>query len=931
MKAAQVLLLDTPKKLVVDERRDDDTTSDNPTNKRQQLDEDISSNAAATGRVIKWSDNSTVVIAILTSCWYYSSSITAISTQLILNKQKQDDGKQEVILAALVLTSLQLLIGSAVGKLTLHFVSYYYDHSTLSPIKGGDHQSQKQYPLGLLHGLGCICTNVGFGFGSASLVQIVKLLEPIETLILCVVIQYMTYSGINSFTDTISQIVPFRKAIATLIIISGTFMLLSQKSLELNTYSLLFALGSGMCMSLRNVIKKKIEKRGDKNHTVVPTIPNGIQDFLSITISATMPTVLITIVMLVYNHQLASSILYKIINNNSGVLMKAVFCHCIYNMASISVLGFTSAPAHSLLNVGKRIINVLAATMFFHIPLSFVGKIGMLVAATGALLYNDIWLLVFTSKIDNNRMQHRRYFTRLLMCIIVVATFSTNNISPFLSTKATSNVQYLRHSKATTEAYWIWGVDADVPPETTLMLKSIISDESVEKLHIYCGTRQCYETIISMEVISQQEDLIQLNFLRVPDISYRTKVLNTYLASQEMLAILRLQLPGLLFEHFIQLGSILAVLEQSIAVSKKGRHIYLDPLMPACAAEEVLSLPSSDGVQIIYSEEDSSASNYMTQLSWVRSIVVDNINTGALTQAVSALERLLYRPRGEELVVGQLSDDWERVICKEDGLSCIPIFRALSRSESCSYSLLSQSLATQLTSHFYLPGYGSHAGCPSQPRQSLRQLYEFAEGDVYQTLAALQFVPRVDNFIDVNVGYPSFDEVMRMPNRKWKKGSHSIVCEHTEKCKRWYGKKVQSESLDGCLINDSFSGWSNKWPDNPGNNGSVYFITAARWFEHFDEGTTHSWPPPDHIKPIFVGHRIEKKPSENMLQWMRKHQEETNTAVGARDTYSQGLLCKSGISAMVKSFYAFSSFHVFVITTNNLLLHDIPSLQVILP
>jgi len=126
------------------------------------------------------SENSTVIIAILTSCWYYSSSITAISTQLILNKQKQDDG--EVILAALVLTSLQLLIGSAVGKLTLHFV--YYDHSPSSPIKGGDHQSQKQYPLGLLHGLGCICTNFGFGFGSASLVQIVKLLEPIETLIL---------------------------------------------------------------------------------------------------------------------------------------------------------------------------------------------------------------------------------------------------------------------------------------------------------------------------------------------------------------------------------------------------------------------------------------------------------------------------------------------------------------------------------------------------------------------------------------------------------------------------------------------------------------------------------------------------------------------------------------------------------------------------
>lgn len=69
-----------------------------------------------------------------------------------------------------------------------------------------------------------------------------------------------------------------------------------------------------------------------------------------------------------------------------------------------------------------EIVNVLAATMFFHIPLSFVGKIGMLVAATGALLYNDIWLLVLTNKIDN----HRRYFTRLLMWIIVMTTSLTS-------------------------------------------------------------------------------------------------------------------------------------------------------------------------------------------------------------------------------------------------------------------------------------------------------------------------------------------------------------------------------------------------------------------------------------------------------------------------------------------------------------------------
>ena len=107
---------------------------------------------------------------------------------------------------------------------------------------------------------------------------------------------------------------------------------------------------------------------------------------------AAVPSLAVTVICWAYNypsiHSIFSSLLNKE-NDTSKYVARAVVFHCLYNIFSITVLCLTSATTHSLLNVGKRIVNVLAAAAYFGVSLSASGKGGISLAALGAFLYND--------------------------------------------------------------------------------------------------------------------------------------------------------------------------------------------------------------------------------------------------------------------------------------------------------------------------------------------------------------------------------------------------------------------------------------------------------------------------------------------------------------------------------------------------------------
>jgi len=220
----------------------------------------------------------------------------------------------------------------------------------------------------MLHYVGCVCTNIGFAYGSASLVQVIKLREPIETLILAVLVHIVRSQG-KTDCSTMGEVVSLRQVFGTLVIIGGTSMLLGQNSMDLNSWSIVAALASGFCMSCRNVLKKSTAAKGKKllpnmtessknDAACIDIFMKGIVSFASITILAAISAIAVifsTMAIGIISPKIVSSFF----ENPDQALTKAVLFHCFYNIASITVLSLTSVLLHSLLNVGKRIVNVL--------------------------------------------------------------------------------------------------------------------------------------------------------------------------------------------------------------------------------------------------------------------------------------------------------------------------------------------------------------------------------------------------------------------------------------------------------------------------------------------------------------------------------------------------------------------------------------------
>ena len=393
-----------------------------------------------------------MLVSFFTTCWYYSSSKCAIASQRLVQEYRAlaDNGTASFspfpIMA--VLTALQLFAGLAISyPLHLLLTSTTSDHS-IRQMKfiSVDAYSKIGMAVGNFHFFGCLCTNMGYAFGSASVVQVIKLLEPIETLLLTAVMN-VTILKIRAFHN-----ITIVKASSVLIIVFGTSLLLAQKGVgkHVNYHSVLFALISGFSMASRNVVKKasvsmaasnavKNESNGDDSSVVeeneegkasstsagastdeprntnkvsegisnVKTwrhiAVNGITNFASITIIGSMPALVCLLFAEMLQIKMTSSsslnsststvegsiVQWMLLSPTAGRKgLEAALSHGMFNLASVSVLSLITAQSHSLLNVGKRICNVLYAAVVFHEPIGRNGTMGLCIAAIGGILYS---------------------------------------------------------------------------------------------------------------------------------------------------------------------------------------------------------------------------------------------------------------------------------------------------------------------------------------------------------------------------------------------------------------------------------------------------------------------------------------------------------------------------------------------------------------
>ena len=382
-----------------------------------------------------------ILVSLVIGFWYFASSINVVASQKLFEGLKAEpllqQGLEElnasssrnatgIIFLAVLLTILQLLVGGLLSLLILLVFDGPTNRTSVLPHKHQPSQARiskriefcRQFQIldlliGCLHCFGCICTNIGYGYGSASVVQVIKLLEPIETLLLTALVQV-----------SLAVLSP-RKVFSTVTIVGGTYMLLSNPSLQINPTSVFFAIGSGICMASRNVFSKKRQAAGEEDEGLADNalrsnLLKGMKKFATITMTSAFSAIAFGFCLALTNLPLMKLLIPHLMKAPPKILNQSIVFHCLSNLAAISVLCWTSATTHSLLNVGKRIANVTIASIAFHAPLTVTGKIGLGVAAIGGCIYNDNIAMAIRSQFDHTTTSKRQYIVWGLAILLLV-------------------------------------------------------------------------------------------------------------------------------------------------------------------------------------------------------------------------------------------------------------------------------------------------------------------------------------------------------------------------------------------------------------------------------------------------------------------------------------------------------------------------------
>mmetsp|Transcript_18126 Transcript_18126/g.34394 ORF Transcript_18126/g.34394 Transcript_18126/m.34394 type:complete len:530 (+) Transcript_18126:136-1725(+) len=324
----------------------------------------------------------------------------------------------------LIITTLQLLVGAMLGALLLQATLSYDRQNKQGLTIYHLFQESVQKPtftieanLSILHALGSSFTNLGFLWGKASLVQIIKLLEPFETLV-------WSHLLLPRTTKESSQALRVGVVSGMSVVVGAALSLLHMNHhAPTQIQAVIFATLSGLTLSLRNVLTRKVHHAHKDLETAKKRLDRHDSNMTTIsTISSTSSTTTTTTTntghdeLTQFEKSLWQFTQLSLLSGKSLAILTAVtwavlYCglditvthdqlwgnllhdpalllwHALYNIFSYVVLGSTSALTHSLLNAGKRVYSILLAILVFHEPLQLDTWLGLLMVGLGGIWY----------------------------------------------------------------------------------------------------------------------------------------------------------------------------------------------------------------------------------------------------------------------------------------------------------------------------------------------------------------------------------------------------------------------------------------------------------------------------------------------------------------------------------------------------------------
>lgn len=321
------------------------------------------------------------------AAWYLTNGFNGIALQSYAKRIRESAGEMTLTSASstmAVVTAMQLGLGACIGYTILLILSFFLNRKTPS-FRSILTLNHDEIVAGSLHGIGSVCTNLGFMFGSASLVQILKLLEPFETLALS---QLMIPEEGRITHGVVSSM---------LVLVGAAVSLIRIRSDSPHPYSVLFAVLSGCTLSCRNVLQRRQHRASsvsDNNKSTnsssiasepatetadsqLQKVERSLQQFTKLSLHSCFMSSILGVAL-----HAASPAAVHLLN------WKVLTWHPLYNIFSMITLGFCSALTHSLLNAGKRVFAILMAILWFGEDFSIATVFGLLTVAGGGAWYS---------------------------------------------------------------------------------------------------------------------------------------------------------------------------------------------------------------------------------------------------------------------------------------------------------------------------------------------------------------------------------------------------------------------------------------------------------------------------------------------------------------------------------------------------------------
>ena len=313
------------------------------------------------------------------AAWYLTNGFNGIALQSYAKRIRESQGMTltSTMSTMAVVTSMQLGFGACIGYVLLLVLSFFLQRVTPS-LTSMVTLNRDEIFAGSLHGVGSVCTNLGFMFGSASLVQILKLLEPFETLAL----SELLIPEEGRITQGVVS--------SMIVLVGAAVSLIRIRPEPPHPYSVLFAILSGCTLSCRNVLQRRQHraKEGTSGTTVavadtvdsqLAKMERSIQQFTKLSLQSSILSGILGLVL-----QLVSPAMPSVMLLNWKVLT----WHPLYNIFSMITLGFCSALTHSLLNAGKRVFAIFMAILWFGEDFTVATACGLVTVAGGGAWYS---------------------------------------------------------------------------------------------------------------------------------------------------------------------------------------------------------------------------------------------------------------------------------------------------------------------------------------------------------------------------------------------------------------------------------------------------------------------------------------------------------------------------------------------------------------